>query len=48
MAQKKWNVYLFGNWIDTVYFTLDCDVEYIRSSLINHDGYDSRIQVKAG
>lgn len=46
MTQKAWNVYLHGNWIDTVFYTLDCDAEYVRNSLINHDGYDSRIQVK--
>lgn len=30
---------------DTVYFTSDCDAEYVRNSLIDHDGYDPDIRV---
>ena len=45
-ASIGWNVYLNGTWIDTVFYTPDCDAEYVRQSLINHDGYDFRIQVK--
>ncbi len=41
-----WRVYLGGREIDTVYYTADCDAEYVRRSLISHDGYDSRIQVR--
>ena len=32
--------------IDTVYFTVDCDVDYVRRSLIDHDGYPSDIHVQ--
>ena len=42
---NAWNVYLHGKLIDTVFFTRDCDVEYIRKSLINHDGYNDAIVV---
>lgn len=46
-ASKAWNVYLGGRLINTVYFTPDCDAEYVRRSLINHDGYDARITVRS-
>ena len=41
-----WNVYLNGKEIDTVFYTKECDAEYVRASLINHDGYDTRIVVR--
>ena len=41
-----WNVYLGNRLIDSVYYTKDCDREYVKSSLINHDGYNSNIVVK--
>ena len=31
--------------IDTVFFDADCDKEYVRTSLIDHDGYPSNILV---
>jgi hypothetical protein len=40
-----WDVFLGRKCIDTVFYTPDCDAEYVRASLINHDGYDSRIVV---
>ena len=43
---KAWNVYLGKRCIDTVFYTKDCDADYVRRSLINHDGYDSRIVVR--
>lgn len=45
-ANIGWNVYLNGKFIDCVYYMPDCDAEYVRTSLINHDGYDSRIIVR--
>jgi hypothetical protein len=42
---KAWKVYIGSKWIDTVFFMPNCDAEYVRKSLINHDGYDSRIRV---
>jgi len=41
-----WDVFLNGRLIDTVWYTKDCDAQYVRNSLINHDGYDSRIVVR--
>lgn len=31
--------------IDWVYFRPECDAEYVRNSLINHDGYPADIRV---
>lgn len=45
-ANVAWNVYLNGKLIDTVFFMPDCDADYVRNSLTNHDGYDSRIVVR--
>jgi hypothetical protein len=41
-----WDVYLNGKKIDTVFYTAECDAEYVRTTLINHDGYDARIVVR--
>jgi hypothetical protein len=41
-----WNVYLNGRIIDTVFYDKNCDKEYVRNGLINHDGYDPRIVVR--
>jgi hypothetical protein len=37
----------YGSWreIDTVFFDDNCDREYVRQSLITHDGYSQNIQV---
>lgn len=43
---KAWAVYLGHRQIDTVFYTKTCDADYVRRSLINHDGYDSRITVR--
>lgn len=43
-----WNVHLSGYVIDTVFFEQACNAEYVRDSLINHDGYDYRIKVTRG
>lgn len=40
-----WNVYVGRKQIDTVFYTKSCDADYVRRSLINHDGYDYRIRV---
>ena len=42
-----WDVYLCFKWIDKVFFNEAVTAEQVRTSLINHDGYDSRIIVKA-
>ena len=42
-----WDVYLCFKWIDKVFFNEAVTAEQVRTSLINLDGYDSRIIVKA-
>lgn len=43
---KGWDVFLGSKLIDTVFFQTTCDEEYVRRSLIEHDGYDRRIRVR--
>ena len=45
-AHQAWNVWLLGRLIDTVFYDADCDADYVRRGLIDHDGYDSRIIVR--
>lgn len=42
---KAWDVIRNGRVIDTVFYTADCDLHYVRSTLINHDGYPTDIRV---
>jgi len=44
--QIAWNIYLMGKKIDTVYYDKNCDSQYVKESLINHDGYHPNIEVK--
>lgn len=46
MTMTFWNVYRKGKLIDSVPYTKDCDKEYVRRSLIDHDGYPSDIHVR--
>jgi len=46
MKSIGWNVYRKGRLIDTVFFDADCDADYVRSSLIEHDGYPADIVVR--
>jgi hypothetical protein len=32
-------------YVDTVFYTSDCDAEYVRKSLIEHEGFPSTIEV---
>ena len=41
-----WNVYLNGKLIDSVPYIEDCDKEYVKRSLIDHDGYADDIEVR--
>lgn len=43
---NSWDVYLKGKKIDTVFYTPDCDAEYVKKSLVDHDGYDPAVSVK--
>jgi hypothetical protein len=45
MAHVAWQVYLNGRLIDIVYYNQTCDAEYVRKSLIDHDGYNPSIRV---
>jgi hypothetical protein len=46
MKSIGWNVYLLGRLIDTVWFDADCDADYVYRALVEHDGYDPRIEVR--
>jgi hypothetical protein len=46
MDMIAWLVYLNGKEIDTVFYTPDCDAEYVRKSLVEHDGYHPCIRIK--
>lgn len=41
-----WDVILNGKVVDTVWYTKDCDADYVRRSLIDHDGYNPNITVR--
>ena len=43
---KAWIVTLDSHYLDTVFFEKSCDREYVRLSLINHDGYSPNIRVE--
>ena len=42
----KWNVYLHGRLITSVFYRPDCDAEYIRVGLTDHDGMHPAIKVR--
>lgn len=46
MAHQAWDVILNGRVIDTVFYNVGCDADYVRRGLINHDGCDPGIKVK--
>jgi hypothetical protein len=46
MEYNFWDIYLDGQLIDSVCFEYDIDEETVKSSLINHDGYDPNIIVR--
>ena len=48
LSQRAFDVYLGKTLIDTVYYSrsVNVDVEEVKKALIDHDGYDSRIQVR--
>ena len=43
---QVWNVFLLGNFVNTVHFLPQCTEEDVLRSLINHDGFDSRINIE--
>jgi hypothetical protein len=44
-AHVGWDVFRGPTWIDKVFFTPDCDAQYVLESLIDHDGYPNDIRV---
>jgi|14_taG_2_1085336.scaffolds.fasta_scaffold29376_4 hypothetical protein len=50
-----WDVYSRFGWMvdgrivrtDTVWYSADCDADYVRRSLIDHDGYPRDLIVQA-
>jgi hypothetical protein len=45
MGYIAWDVYLNGQLIDTVFFDVDLDRDYVMQALVGHDNYDSAIEV---
>lgn len=45
MSQIKWNVVLGNRIIDDVFYDPQLDAEYVRTTLISHDGMDNAIEV---
>jgi hypothetical protein len=46
-TMKAWDIIRNGKIIDTVFYTKDCDLHYVRQTLINHDGYPVDIIVRS-
>lgn len=50
---QEWNVYLEDEHgderlIDTVFYDSDCDADYVKRGLVDHDGYDPAIKGQHG
>ena len=41
---QEWAIYLEGKYIDSVWFTIDCCRDYVKLALVNHDGYNPKIE----
>lgn len=48
MAMRVWNVVQNNQLKDTVFYDDALGADYVRDSLINHDGYPSDITVEPG
>lgn len=46
MKMIFWDVWLWGELIDSVLYTADCSADYVYHSLVGHDGYDYHIEVR--
>lgn len=42
---RGWRVYLDRRLIDIVFYRSELNAEYVKESLIEHDGYNSNIHV---
>lgn len=45
---QKWDVYLHGKWIDSVFFSDKMSGVYVKTSLVDHDGFSRHILVVKG
>lgn len=45
MNMQAFTVVLYRRIVDIVFYAKGCDCEYVRNSLINHDGYHPHIKV---
>jgi hypothetical protein len=45
---NKWNVYLRGKLIDSVFYNNSVTAEEVKKGLVDHDGYPSNITVRKG
>lgn len=45
---QKWNVYLYGKLIETVFFCKEMSCSSVKLALINHDGFNCQIQIVKG
>ena len=43
---NAWKITLNGHMIDMVFYNDDIDKEEVKRSLIDHDGYDPRINIR--
>lgn len=48
MAMRVWNVVQNNQLTDTVFYDNTLGADYVRDSLINHDGYPNDITVEPG
>jgi len=44
----KWNVYLGDCLVTSVWYSKDCNKEYVKRTLIEHDGHNPDIEIKKG
>lgn len=45
LKMRAWVVMFGPQELNVVYFTDDCDADYVRRSLVDHDGYPPGIKV---
>lgn len=46
VIMQAWNVYLNGKLINTVFYGVNCDKDYVLDGLINHDGMNPAIIIR--
>ena len=42
----KFNVYLYGKLIDSVFYNINITSQEVKKSLVDHDGYNPNITIK--